>query len=247
MAAEMVALERRGINGFEAGYADLREPMHVVGSWEAWLVKVEPRYQVRDLFALLARMSPKALATLEELANWSIKPFLVEWKRSRIVPRATLAAVEVRKNIEIKRNGGDASEVSEITECLGRLRRPKPPRGARGKDTHVALGFTKWAALNDLPLRIAKRGVLRELVWRGSTLRTMRDKPCSFDLTLGEFLGAIFRELCFFGSPAGREQHVEELTRRIEEVRSGHVDAISAEDLLKRLRKRRSRRGRRMK
>jgi hypothetical protein len=58
------------------------------------------------------------------------------------------------------------------------------------------------------------------------------------EITLIEFLKAIFFDLTFHGNPEERDETREELDRRFAEIRSGEVEAIPADVLLEELPKR---------
>ncbi len=249
-----VALERRGLRAcvwsrakrkYVDSWLELDEPLLLLAAWGT-RVQVAPSYRMVDLFELLGRMSPAVVRTLEELTNTSIRPFLEpkahrQPRRRERDPYWRLSAVEVRQDVEMNIRGTKRPRrrITTRVECSGVLARPRVSETGH-VDRVVALDMTAWAELRDLPLRLAKHGRLREWTWppvRSERLR-MAEHTFDFDLTFGEVMDGVLREVCGHGSPAEKVAFAGELDRRIEEIDRGEAKLIPASTVLRELRKR---------
>lgn len=92
----------------------------------------------------------------------------------------------------------------------------------------ISVSLTPVNQLLDLPLRYHP-----ELVFRDSD--GSEEYRTSVDITLVEFLKAIFFDLTFYGLPAERNEVRAELERRLEEVRRGEAESIPADEVFKEL------------
>lgn len=98
----------------------------------------------------------------------------------------------------------------------------------------ISVSLTPVNQLLDVPLRYDPELVL----WDPDGVEKYRT---SVDITLIEFLKAIFFDLTFYGLPDERNEVRAELERRLEEVRRGEAELIPGEEVLEELRERRGR------
>jgi len=249
-----VVLERRGLRArvwsrakrrYIDGWLDLGEPLLLLAAWGT-RVQVAPSYRMVDLFELLGRMSPDVLRALEELSNTAIRPFLEQKahrqpRRRERDPYWALSAVEVCQEVEVNVRGSKRPRRSITTHvaCSGVLARSHVSETGH-VDRVVALDMTAWPELRNLPLCLAKHGRLREWTWppRRSERLRMVEHTFDFDLTFGELLDGVLREVCAHGSPGGKVSFADELDRRIDEIDSGKAKLIPASRVLRELRKR---------
>jgi hypothetical protein len=242
-----VELTRDGISGllwdrkksaYSRGLLDMTKPLRLAAAWRAD-ASVAAAYRMGDFFALLRKMSPAVLDLLEELTGSSVAPFFTDLAGKagpRNRGRWALAAVEVSRWIEIDHHEGKrkSRRISDRVGACGVLKRAHvSPTGHR--DRVVALELTPWSELVAVPLRIGKTGSLRQRFWKSckprsivvnmpewkSSRRLAKQSEAEFTLdgvTLGELFQAIFDELCFTGSPEGRNHLKEELSSRIESL-----------------------------
>lgn len=170
---------------------------------------------LRDLFALLGRMPDGELRRVECLAMSNIRPFLDEARSSRRAPLPKqgrrLTRIELVPSVVIDERW---RSLDVRIETMGR---------SAGKRERYAFSLSPVAHLLDCEIHVDPRAH----VTREHRRKNEKVGAYEYHLTLGEFLTAIFYELAFFGTPRQREASSEELSRRIEEMRTGKVKPVS--------------------
>jgi hypothetical protein len=217
---------------------------------EAWnsRFEIEDGITLRDLIKMLRSYDELELTIIEVLTNCNIKPHLKEWDDEDAKgddDENPLVAIEVGKFFDI--DGWDADTPHPAcdchTSCSGIV--AKSFIDSDGTDSgckNCAIEFVPWSELMRLPLRLNKVGGLYETEWTDCEPHSLFAKDdlnrymskrkivkCSnrnvmVTFTLGEFMGALFTELCFFGSPEARDAERSHLNGIVDELHK-NIDA----------------------
>jgi hypothetical protein len=195
--------------------------------WPSWAGRrLAPEFTLGDLFALLDRDDAKLL---EFVLGEDVLPVLED------------ARLEGARDEDLRLEYLTVTNVHEH----GCLRREfhgwgpwdEPYDGAWDKDPDcprwgaIAVGLTPVRQLLDVPLRY-DASVTFLAPPDVAPFRT------EVDISLIEFLKAIFYELTFYGSPDERDELREELRRRVDQIERGEAELIPAEEVIEELRRR---------
>lgn len=199
-----------------------------------------------DLFRILHQMDPAALTMVELLTDSNWKDSLKEaFDPVEKVDKDPLFFVEVYKHMEVG-NLHDLRKFeldSEYT-CAHGIGKPWEGEGmadvpVEERGTVYAIEFTPWNELRNVPLRIKEKmyfgytvyeqGERRKMVSNGGdedwnffdkdrNKEKSKDMELGYTMTLGEFLGGLANEICFFGGPDDRKEEKQKLTGIMESV-----------------------------
>lgn len=188
-------------------------------------VEIAPEFTLGDLFDLIDR---EDVDFLECVLDEPVGALLREAREAPVS----------REDLRI-----EFLAVSSVHED-GRLRRDfhgwgpwdEPYEGAWEEDPEyprsgaISVSLTPVNELLDVPLRYDP-----EIVFMPARAE---EQGTRIDITLIEFLKAIFFDLTFYGLPDERDELREELRRRVEEIDRGEVDLIPADEVFRDLRDR---------
>lgn len=126
----------------------------------------------------------------------------------------------------------------------GRLRREFEGWGAWHEPYEGAWEeYPDWPRAGSIGVSLAPVNELLHLPLRYDPALVFRDEEgneeyrTTLDITLLDFLKAIFFELTFHGTPGEREEMASELRRRVEEVERGEAELIPVDEFLESLRR----------
>lgn len=189
-------------------------------------VEVDPEFTFGDLFQLLDREGSEFL---EVVLGEHVVPLLEE---ARLPPESGrtqriefLRVYNVHEDGRLRREFDGWGPWNEPYDGAWEEHPDSPRAGS------ISVSLTPVHQLLALPLRYDPGLVFRDPAGT-EHYRT------SIDITLIDFLKAIFFDLTFCGSPAERDEMRAELDRRVEEIERGEAHLIPAEEVLGDLRER---------
>lgn len=219
---------------------------------EAWHTSLEIKGKVtlRDLATYLKSMDPLVLDLVAKLCHANLDGYLAD---DLLVPKrdpdrhSKLTAIEVYKYYELSNYSDikkfDMQDHTVSAHGIG-------TKWEQGEGNSYAIEFTPWCYMLNLPLTVKATVSLSRHRWKKQKPKRMgfkkkgskkfdfswvsdrtTDKHENEDVgatyTLGEFLYGLFNELCFFWSPARRDEKEKELMDRYEECKTAKPDDYS--------------------
>jgi hypothetical protein len=202
--------------------------------FEAWnsSLKIEEVVTLKDVAVILKNMDNEVLTVVENLCCSNLKDYLAKDLTPKKDPdtHAKLKCIEIYKIFE-KDNYDDINkwELTHHTSAHGLGSNWK-----EGKGNAYAIAYTDWSYLLNLPIKLNTTGTLCTTTWKKvkkhkilNGLSVSDRKHVSYKqedvetyFTVGEFFTGLLNELCFFSSPLVRERNVEELKKRLKEVKT---------------------------
>lgn len=182
-----------------------------------------------DVINILKEAQEKdTLVVIEMITQSSVEPFLKETD-NKAEANSDLSHLEISKHYEIKDyRDQKVSEWTESVRCSGVYKEPKKCSETGHVDTCCSVGFTSWAELMKLPIKLAPTAEIQK--WHKDPKITTEYTVETF-YTMGDFFLGLFDELCFDGSPAGREERKEELMETLRGIEDGTVELIPWDDV----------------
>lgn len=221
---------------------------------EAWHVSLEIKGKVtlRDLTKYLKSMDPLVLDLVAKLCHANLDDYLAD---DLLVSKkdpdrsSKLTAIEVYKYYEMSNYSDiDKWDMQDRTVSAHGI----GAKWEQGEGNSYAIEFTPWCYMLNLPLTVKSTVVLCKHKWKKIKPKKMgfkKNGSNSFEkglswvtdrttdgyenqdvqvtYTLGEFLYGLFNELCFFWSPARRDEQEKELMDRYEECKDAKSEDYS--------------------
>ena len=190
-------------------------------------VKLEPM-TLNDFLALVHPSKNKMLLrVIEALTNCSILPFFQELQEEAPSGNKDVALekIQIQKFFQVedysRYNGKREGDHFVTASAIG-------PADSYEND-HYCIEFDHWALLKNLPLVIKNDTFLS--LNETDDIRDIRNIDCYMEITLGEFITALFGELCFFPDPTSRDEQFTTIKKRIEEVDNGTATLVEWKDV----------------
>lgn len=200
--------------------------VHDLTKYFFYAVEIDPEFTFGDLCQLLDR---EGAELLEVVLGERVVPLLEEAR----LPAESFESTRI--DFLRVRNAHEDGHLWREFDGWGPW--DEPYEGAWEKDPDcprkgsISVSLVRANQLLDLPLRYDP-----ELVFRDSA--GVEEYRSSVDITLIEFLKAIFFELTFYGLPAERDQVRADLQRRVEEIERGEEESIPADEVFREIRER---------
>jgi hypothetical protein len=189
-------------------------------------LQIDAEFTLGDLFRLIDR---DGVEFLEAVTGECIEPVLAEAR----TPDESDGAMQIAYLRVCNAHGEDC--LRRDFDGWGAWDEPYDGAWQESPDTPragpISVSLTPVNRLLHLPLRYDP-----ELVFR--TREGVEEYRTRIDITLIEFLKAIFFDLTFHGSPEQRDEFREELRGRVDEIDRGEARLIPADEVFKELRSR---------
>jgi len=188
-------------------------------------LEVDPDFTLGDLFHLLDRDD---VALLAAILDERVVPVLEEARQGSVADDDH----EPLHFLRVSNRHEDGCLRREL-DAWGTWDQPYDDAEAKAgpRDTWMSVSLTPVGRLLHLPIRYDP-----ELLFRNQALEV--EYRTQVDITLIEFLKAVFDDLTFHGSPEERDQVLRDLKRQVEEIKRGEVRMIPHEEVVRELRDR---------
>ena len=188
-------------------------------------LELNPDFTLADLFHLLERDDVALLATI---LDERVAPVLEEARRSDVPADDDEPLHFLRVS-----NRHEGGYLRRELDAWGTWDQPyDDAEGEAGpRDTWMSVSLTPVGQLLHVPIRYDPEVLFRNRAFEIEYRTTV-------DITLIEFLKAVFDELTFHGSPEERDQVLRGLKRQVEEIKRGEVRLIPHEEVARELRER---------
>ena len=183
---------------------------------------------VKDWCEILSPLTTSSPTWLKELVDEGLNsPYKAEGDNVK--------HLEVSWQSEVTQYGKEPKQINEWVSFDGI---GEPPVGDEsykdwpvGKPVHYALEFSPVHTLSELPLKLNTMMKLRDETSRKAVYPAPILVEAEKDFTLIDILRGIFWELSFFGSPTNRDTKSDELTKSMDDIKSGKVKTIPLEEI----------------
>lgn len=189
----------------------------------SYTLDLDPEFTLGDLFDLLDRGEVGLLA---EILDEHLAPVLKEARDGPV----ELDDGEPVHFLRVSNRHEDGHLRREL-DAWGTWEQPyDTATGEAGPhETWMSVSLTPVGQLLQVPIKYDPELVFRNRAWEVE-YRT------AVDITLVEFLKAVFEDLTFHGSPEERDQVLAELKRQVREIERGEVRMIQHEEVVRELR-----------
>lgn len=225
--------ERYKDEGKEIIYTRPRTLPELLRFWHYVLEGIDSDVVLGDVFDLMDGV--KNIGLLSGLFSCDLRAFLKEAKQP--VPEdatwSDIQYLEVYNTpwLEYDAEDEDFKPPYNITRDFhgwGTWEKPELAPEDHPEEGPLAIEYTPVNELADVPLRYNPRIAYPKELYGG-------DYHFETEITIrfGEFLHAIFWEIGFLGTPGDRNESLQELKRRVDEIESGDAELIPFDDVLK--------------
>ena len=203
----------------------LNDGMDLISNWRSTF-EIEGTITLKDLMTVLKGYGESIIRMIEMLTQCNIMEFIYEMdENDSKKDNLECKHIEIKKYYEVWYFKNKVI-FNESIECFGKMKQPED--GCE----NCALEFSNWSNLQNLPIKLNKNLTLTVLK---KDYKLNKEYATETYFTLGVFFNALFDELCFMGCPMHRDEQLDELKSRVEDIKNGTAELISWDELEKEL------------